>query len=538
MILMNKILKYLFLIISKVLSFTIFSVIFLLLFLQFETLNLQPLNPIIKTNYVEKYLTRTDFDINYINLKFDKNNNELIFTIDSALKNKINTSEWMLFVRTELKINVLLNILEKKIFTFTVSSIEKKEDGAISDFNFYGSLNSLKNTDVIKIKGSAKDLPLIFVKDLWPENLGKGARAWTNRSLFEGIISNLEFNSEFVLKKNGKLLYDPAINLDFNFNDINTYYLKGMPPMTDTLGTGHLDFNKFRINLIDGRINLDDGTRIYIDNGKFNAFDIKQRHGPGQILINASSNAGDFFNLLSKHDYISKLVKLNRDNLFGESKLKLQFDFPLKNSIKFSETKTNINLEVEEIKIYNKNKNVSIIGDSALLILDYDINEARLFKGAIKAKSIKILELPVFAQILDVSIPGLSNISDGGRDITFGASNFNVELSNQSINIIDGILKPESNLPVVGNSLGLSISGKYFFVEKLIDFNGTVVPVSWLNNLPSNVPILGELFSGSKEGEGLIGIKFRIYSENGEEVKIETNPLSVLTPGFLQRIFD
>ena len=70
--------------------------------------------------------------------------------------------------------------------------------------------------------------------------------------------------------------------------------------------------------------------------------------------------------MLSKHDYISKLVKLNRDNLFGESKLKLQFDFPLKNSVKFSETKTNINLNVEEITIYNKNKNVSIIGDSAI----------------------------------------------------------------------------------------------------------------------------------------------------------------------------
>ena len=72
---MNKILKYLFLIISKVFSFAIFSVIFLLLFLQFETLNLQSLNPIIKTHYVEKHLKRTDFDINYINLKFDKNNN-------------------------------------------------------------------------------------------------------------------------------------------------------------------------------------------------------------------------------------------------------------------------------------------------------------------------------------------------------------------------------------------------------------------------------------------------------------------------------
>ena len=143
-----------------------------------------------------------------------------------------------------------------------------------------------------------------------------------------------------------------------------------------------------------------------------------------------------------------------------------------------------------------------------------------------------------FAQILDVSIPGLSNISDGGRDITFGNSSFNIQLSNKGINIIDGILKPESNLPVVGNSLGLSISGDYNFDKREIDFNGTVVPVSWLNNLPSNVPLCGELFSGSKDGEGLIGIKFRIYNEDGREIKIETNPLSVLTPGFLQRIFD
>ena len=210
-------------------------------------------------------------------------------------------------------------------------------------------------------------------------------------------------------------------------------------------------------------------SRIYINNGKFNAFDIKKRHGPGQIIIDASSNVGDFFNLLSKHNYISKLIKLDRNNLSGESKLILQFDFPLKNSVKFSETKTNINLNVEEITIYNKNKNPSIIGDSSILILDYNIDEASFFKGSIETKSIKILELPIFAQILDVSIPGLSNISDGGRDITFASSNFNVQLSNQGINIIDGILKPESNLPVVGNSLGLSFLADIFLTKvKLI----------------------------------------------------------------------
>ena len=535
---MNKVIKYLLSIISKIFSFSIFSFIFLLLFLQFGTLNLQFLDPIIKSNFADKYLTKIDFVNNDINLKFDKNNNDFVFAVNSRLKNKPNVAEWSLLLDTEIRIKVLLSNLEKNKVAFKLLSSKQKKDNRISHFNFYGSLNSLRNSDILEINGFAKDLPLSFIKALWPDNLGKGARAWTNRSLFKGIISDLEFNSKFVFKKDGKLLFDPVINLDFDFNDIETYYLMGMPPITDTIGKGHLDFNEFNINLFDGRIDLKDGSRIYINNGRFNAFDIKKRHGPGQVIIDASSNLGDFFNLLSNHNYISQLIKLDKNNLSGDSNLILQFDFPLKNSIRFSETKTNINLNVEEITIYNKEKNPSIISDSSILILDYNIDEASFFKGTIETKSLKILELPIFAQILDVSIPGLSNISDGGRDITFASSNFNVQLSNSGISIIDGILKPESNLPVVGNSLGLSLSGGYIFDKSKIDFNGTVVPISWLNNLPSNVPLLGELFSGSKDGEGLIGIKFRIYNEDEGEIIIETNPLSVLTPGFLQRIFD
>ena len=52
---MNKVIKYLLSIISKIFSFSIFSFIFLLLFLQFGTLNLQFLDPIIKSNFGDKY---------------------------------------------------------------------------------------------------------------------------------------------------------------------------------------------------------------------------------------------------------------------------------------------------------------------------------------------------------------------------------------------------------------------------------------------------------------------------------------------------
>ena len=118
---MNKTIKYLLSIISKIFSFSIFSFVYLLLFLQFETLNLKLLDPIIKSNFDDKYLTRIDFANNDINLKFDKNNNDLIFTVNSRLKNKPNDVEWTLFLDSEVRIKVLLNSLEKNVVAFKLS---------------------------------------------------------------------------------------------------------------------------------------------------------------------------------------------------------------------------------------------------------------------------------------------------------------------------------------------------------------------------------------------------------------------------------
>ena len=56
----------------------------------------------------------------------------------------------------------------------------------------------------------------------------------------------------------------PSRNLDFDFNDIEAHYLNNMPPITDTLGKGHLDFQMFTIDLFDGRIDLEEGQEFIL----------------------------------------------------------------------------------------------------------------------------------------------------------------------------------------------------------------------------------------------------------------------------------
>ena len=82
----------------------------------------------------------------------------------------------------------------------------------------------------------------------------------------------------------------------------------------------------------------------------------------------------------------------------------------------------------------------------------------------------------------------------------------------------------------------MSISGVYGFSE-LTNIEGTLVPLASINRVPSKIPFVGELFKGDNEGEGLIGIKYKIYEDEDGLIKIQSNPLSILAPGILQRVF-
>jgi hypothetical protein len=62
------------------------------------------------------------------------------------------------------------------------------------------------------------------------------------------------------------------------------------------------------------------------------------------------------------------------------------------------------------------------------------------------------------------------------------------------------------------------------------------VPAYGLNSFISNVPLLGDLLA-SKKGEGIFGMTYSLAG-NSEHPDLSTNPLSILTPGILRRIFE
>ena len=149
-------------------------------------------------------------------------------------------------------------------------------------------------------------------------------------------------------------------------------------------------------------------------------------------------------------------------------------------------------------------------------------------RGRITGESFYVLNAPAFARLL--SLASLSGIEEllSQSGISFEALNLPFELSAQEIRLLDGEMS--------GPSLGLTLRGSIDRPAKHIDLQGTLVPAYTLNSLLGDIPLLGPMLIG-REGEGIFGVTFLVRGPVGD-VEIVTNPLSVLTPGFLRRFIE
>jgi hypothetical protein len=86
-----------------------------------------------------------------------------------------------------------------------------------------------------------------------------------------------------------------------------------------------------------------------------------------------------------------------------------------------------------------------------------------------------------------------------------------------------------------GKSIGLTTAGVIDLARDQAHLRGIVVPGFALNNLLSNVPLLGPLLTGGKNG-GVFAIS---YSLDGplDALKTDINMMAAMTPGALRQLF-
>ncbi len=153
-------------------------------------------------------------------------------------------------------------------------------------------------------------------------------------------------------------------------------------------------------------------------------------------------------------------------------------------------------------------------------------NETMTYAGGLQAQALRIVELPALGQILNLSsLTGIAGALQG-EGLLFETVEIPFESRPEGIRI--------DNARAIGPSVGIHFRG-LVGDDGSLDMGGTVAPAYTLNSLIGYVPIIGELLAGG-EGQGLIAVNFTARGP-ADDIKINANPLSALTPGFLRGIF-
>ena len=155
----------------------------------------------------------------------------------------------------------------------------------------------------------------------------------------------------------------------------------------------------------------------------------------------------------------------------------------------------------------------------------------RIVSGKADITDFKVVKAPALARLVNaISLTGvLELLGSDGIYFTRLETKFNWE------KLRGGNLIKVSDGRTSGSSMGLTFEGSVDQSQKMMNITGTIVPVSLVNDILGNIPILGTILSGGSDG----GVFAATYSVRGDvkNPTITVNPLAVLTPGFLRRIF-
>ena len=88
----------------------------------------------------------------------------------------------------------------------------------------------------------------------------------------------------------------------------------------------------------------------------------------------------------------------------------------------------------------------------------------------------------------------------------------------------------------IGPAISILMDG-YVEKNKVVSLRGTLVPATTINKVIGSIPIFGQILVGSKTGEGVFGVSFKI---KGPPKNLETsiNPIKTLTPRFITRTLE
>ena len=412
-----------------------------------------------------------------IEIDYDKDKFKIKGKGNVLLQNNNDQIEYTIFKQNKkINFNTSLVINNNELLIDFLNYKKSEKTKLEAQINGNKKLNGILNLDFIKLKNKEDKIELENI--VFDENFK--------------ILELKEIRFDYIDKEN-------QINKFSIFNKENNYLLKG-----DLLNVNHIldnlsaSDNKKKLEIFKDKISL----KIKINNIRLDEEYSAQNLQGNLVLFNDNILNCDLKAFFSNKEKVKFTVTSKNDEkitiLFSDKAR------PFVKRYKFIKGFSNGTLDFYSVKKKGKS-------DSNLKIYDF-----------------KLKEVPALTKLLTLaSLQGIADLLTG-EGIRFDEfeMKFNDKASLMTINEIYGI----------GPAISILMDG-YIEKNKLVSLRGTLVPATTINKAIGSIPILGQILVGSKTGEGVFGVSFKIKGPP-KELETTVNPIKTLTPRFITRTLE
>ncbi|MFL2902947.1 MAG: AsmA-like C-terminal region-containing protein [Candidatus Pelagibacter sp.] len=525
-----------------------------------------------------------ELDNNILNLKLDKNRSK-ISDVEIFLKtnnNNINTREFKKYINFPERLveDQIINLDSNFLINFSIDDkFNIKKLNVNSDLNFdnldinFKSNIVKKYLEIYENKISLKDPNLSFKysEDIINFQLD-GKYSLNNKEdnffiKFEGNQNNFELYSLLDLDKN-----------ILNLRDIQYYKKNNIPAKLEILlNKSKKGFNLKKISLNENQnyisahnLNISPDFKMqsieeidvnFVNTNKIlNNFKVKKNSNNYNFIGYQIDGEQLVESLLkgNKKNKISKLFhNINTSLILNINKIYLEKDIYLEKFIGEFDIKENKLFLAKADAILENNKkfsysyrttiknekitNIFIDGPKPFInnykfIKGFDEGELKLnsmkidntSRSSLKITNFKVKEVPVLAKILTLaSLQGIADLLTG-EGIRFDEFEMDFKTKNNLTEI--------DELYAIGPAISIMMEG-YIEKDRVTSLRGTLVPATTINKTISKIPLLGNILVGSKTGEGVFGVSFKIKGPPND-LKSSVNPIKTLTPRFITRTLE
>ncbi|MEM8791434.1 MAG: AsmA-like C-terminal domain-containing protein [Pseudomonadota bacterium] len=147
--------------------------------------------------------------------------------------------------------------------------------------------------------------------------------------------------------------------------------------------------------------------------------------------------------------------------------------------------------------------------------------------GLLKIRGLRVSRGDGLKSVLTSGRFAEEQVQEVGGGITFSSIRVPFDFADGELRVGESFAKSPS--------LAITAQGAVSPKEDKIDLVGVISPAYGLTSAIDDVPLLGSILTGG-EGKGVFGMTFAM-SGSLANPEISVNPLSLLTPGFLRRVF-